>query len=252
MSIREIQLHQLEMLKVIVKVLEEENISYFAIGGTALGAIRHEGFIPWDDDIDLAILREDYDKFLKIQSKLPKNFRLLNHSVEKNYPLFFSKIVDQNKPFHEKRLSKYSFQQGVFIDFFPWDKFSNFEKSRKQLNQAHKKFKRLVLKRNGNLLDIIKYFLYKVRYGFINSYDAYIELDRLAALYKNEDVRNWGYPTLNDYLHEDEIFPLRKQKFEDFYICIPNKCEKYLTQKYGDYMVIPKEGDRYNHSTLRL
>lgn len=250
--IREIQLHQLEMLKFLSTVFDKEQISYFAVGGTALGAIRHEGFIPWDDDIDIAILRSDYEKFLAIQESLPENLKIINHKVDRNYPLYFSKVIDASKPFIESRLEKYTFQQGVFIDIFPWDKFDVYQTKKEELISANKIFERLVLKKKGNIKDYIKFLFRKIRYFFTTSLSAYKKLNQLSCKPGSKsNAKNWGYLLLDDYLHEDDIFPLRKQKFEDFEIFIPNKCEKYLTQKYGDYMKIPEEKNRYNHSTLK-
>ncbi len=84
-QIRKIQLHQLKMLSLLDEILREEGIKYFAVGGTALGAIRHEGFIPWDDDIDIAMLRPDYEKFLQISFLLSRHkvpYPTLDHESE--------------------------------------------------------------------------------------------------------------------------------------------------------------------------
>lgn len=246
-SIREIQLHQLEMLKSLDKVFKESGIRYFAIGGTALGAVRHSGFIPWDDDIDIAMLREDYEKFLRLQPKLDKNHFILNHDTDRNYPLYFSKVVDLNVPFFESDLIKYDFPKNIFIDIFPWDQVDDWKKRKEYLNKIRKKFKRAVPRNRGNLLDHLKYYAYQLMNGFESSHSLYKRLDQVSQALADGDHDTWGHPMFNDVLKHDQIFPLRYLPFEDFRMPVPHKCEEYLAFKYGDYMTLPEEKDRVNH-----
>lgn len=246
-KLRDIQLHQLKILMQLVTIFEKEKISYFAIGGTALGAIRHQGFIPWDDDIDIAIPRPDYDKFLTLQKELPKNLLILNHKFNHNYPLYFSKVVDTKLPLVEDRLSKYGFEQGIFIDIFPWDEIENVDKAKKALKKPFKLFKRLVFKKNGNLADKVKFLFYKSLYGFKDSLYFFNKIDEKNKFFSGANTGIWGYPTLDDVLNTEDIYPLRKVKFENAQIFIPNACEKYLTQKYGDYLKLPDVNDRVSH-----
>jgi|SRR5690554_1288955 len=249
-DIRDVQLHQVKMLTLLDKLLQKEGIQYFAIGGTALGAIRHQGFIPWDDDIDLAMLRPDYEKFLKVQDKLPKNLFLISHKSNKNYPLFFPKILDKNTYFLDKSLKKYDIPRHVFVDIFPWDNISHWQKLRKKLRITNKRFKRTIYKKHGSLSDKAKYVMYKGLYLCKNSEYFYSKMTALLQESEKESTDLWGDASYNDVLVYDDIFPLRKVPFEDTHIYIPNQCEKYLQHKYGDYMKIPEVKDRINHSTL--
>lgn len=249
-KIKEIQTQQLRVLKQIVELLEQEGIQYFAIGGTALGAIRHQGFIPWDDDIDLAILRPDYDKFLQLQEKLDKNLLLYNFDVSTDYPLFFSKVYDTSLPYFCYSDRKYAVPRNIFIDFFPWDKITQPDLLKSKLEKTDKKFRRLVFKKNGSLLDKCKFYMYKVVYGFKNANDIYEEYNSLIRQHHDTSSETWGNVLFNDVLEHNDIFPLRQEKFEDMTIFVPRNCEKYLELKYGDYMTPPAEEDRVNHSRM--
>lgn len=246
-QIRKIQLQQLKMLKEIIPILEANGIQYFAIGGTALGAIRNNGFIPWDDDIDLAFLRPDYEKLFEIREKLPSHMFLWNHKIDKGFPLLFSKIFDSREYFKTNGERKYKVPNYIFIDCFPWDKIIDSDAHSKKLGQIKKKFRRSVYKTNGSLVEKIKYYIYKLAYGFKTSKDFMGEYENTIKEFSKESKGEWGRLLNNDLIDYDDIFPLRKIKFEDIEINIPKNCEKYLKRKYGNYMEIPAEAERYNH-----
>lgn len=246
LEIKSIQLHQLDMLKKLACFLEQENIRFFAIGGTALGAIRHQGFIPWDDDIDLALLRPDYEKLLSIQSKLPEEFFILNPRNNQNYPLLFSKLMNKKIPFVDHTLKRFALPNYIFIDLFPWDNIDNLQ----PYKSLRHKFRRSVYKTHGSLIDKIKYCFYRIAYGFKSPRFFYDQLQTNLTR-KGNKGSVWSSATVEkDSLEYDDIFPLRSVPFEDTYIFIPNNCEKYLANKYGDFMTLPPEKDRVNHSTL--
>jgi|SRR5690554_8224 len=247
-DLKDLQNHQLKMLQQLDVFLQQEGISYFAVHGTALGAVRHGGIIPWDDDIDLAMLRNDYEKFLSIADKLPDNLFVINNKENSNFPLLFSKVMDRNKDFEDKSLLRYDLPRKVFIDVFPWDNIED----PKNYKDLRKKVRRTVYKKFGGKLQTLKYYFNKVRYGFRNSTFFYEQLKEQLLKSQNKGIKTWGSVSeQGDFLVYEDIFPLRKVPFEDSYIYIPNNCEKYLVNKYGNnYMDIPAQEDRYNHSTL--
>lgn len=247
-DLKALQAHQLKMLKQLDKVLQQEGINYFAVHGTALGAVRHKGIIPWDDDIDLAMLRPDYEKFLTIQDKLPENLFVLNAGTNKNFPLLFSKVMDKNQEFQDKSLLRYDLPRKVFIDVFPWDNIDSSE----PYEDLRKQVRRTVFKAYAGKLHKIKYCLNKIRYSFKSSSFYYEKLREKLILAQNKDTKIWmSVSEKGDRLAYEDIFPLKKVPFEDFYTYIPNQCEKYLLNKYGNnFMDIPPQEDRYNHSTL--
>ncbi len=115
----------LEMLQDIDAVCERENIQYYLIGGTLLGAVRHKGFIPWDDDLDIAIPRTDYDRFVENASTwLGEKYYFQNYLADKNYFIPWSKVRLNGSVFKEKALAKLDIHHGIFVDVFPLDSIS--------------------------------------------------------------------------------------------------------------------------------
>ena len=119
-DIKIIQDKILSILKEFINICEENNLTYYALGGTLLGAVRHQGFIPWDDDIDIGMPREDYEKFKKIASNvLPENYKFLNEDIL-NYKKAFSVIRDDSTKII-MNYSKEELVESLWIDIFPLD-----------------------------------------------------------------------------------------------------------------------------------
>ena len=93
-NIRRVQLTQLRILQDFMKFCEEHNLRYFIAGGALIGVMRHKGFIPWDDDIDVSMPRPDYDKFVSLKENFPNGYSLTNHETDKNWQFNFSQFVD--------------------------------------------------------------------------------------------------------------------------------------------------------------
>lgn len=109
-------------------------LKYFVIGGTLIGAIRHNGFIPWDNDIDIAMPREDYEKFIKLgQKHLKKNLFIQTYKTDPNYLQNYTKIRDSNTTFIESNVKKHNINHGIFIDIFPLDTLYKFNKIKLKL-----------------------------------------------------------------------------------------------------------------------
>ena len=123
-DLRKAQLLMLKILKEIHNICVKNNIKYFLSDGTLIGAIRHNGFIPWDDDLDIGMLREDYEKFCSIaQEELPEEFVLQTQKTDKGYGLQFGKVILKNTIWIEKvaKNTKRDYS-GLYIDIFPYDK----------------------------------------------------------------------------------------------------------------------------------
>ena len=96
-NLRKLQLAELEIIRVFIDICEREHLRYYMIGGTMLGAVRHRGFIPWDDDVDIGMPREDYDRLFDLLAGgegLPEHFEYLNFKIKEDYNRYFSRIVD--------------------------------------------------------------------------------------------------------------------------------------------------------------
>ena len=121
-KLRQLQLCELEILDEFVRICEKHNLQYYLVGGTLLGAVRHQGFIPWDDDIDVAMPREDYDRFAKISVKeLAPQYFYQCPETDPYYFLTYAKIRKNGTEVYEERFKNAKFHKGVFIDIFPLD-----------------------------------------------------------------------------------------------------------------------------------
>ena len=122
-TLKKLHESEVKVLDEIVRVCNNNDLRYFLMGGTLLGSIRHKGFIPWDDDLDIAMPREDYEKFLEIAPKeLCEDFELDDISINKKYWLIFAKVRLKNSHFTEKNYNKkYNGPDGIWVDIFPID-----------------------------------------------------------------------------------------------------------------------------------
>ena len=127
-QLRQHQLRTLEILKIVDIICREHDINYWLSSGTLLGAVRHKGFIPWDDDVDIEMLRDDFKKFNEIIPQyLPENFKLQNHKTDKCYYWPFSKVRDERYPIKEVCNTDIRYKyHGVYIDVFCIEKGSLF------------------------------------------------------------------------------------------------------------------------------
>lgn len=121
-KLRNIQLGILEILKDIITVCEEYNIEYFIMCGTALGAVRHKGFIPWDDDLDIGMTRENYERFLKIAPNvLPEELFVQTFNSDPNTPFYFAKVRKSGTLFIRNYCKNLKMHHGIYVDVFPYD-----------------------------------------------------------------------------------------------------------------------------------
>lgn len=257
----EIKNELISMLFSVDKYMEENHLQYTIFSGTLLGAVRHGGFIPWDDDIDIAMLRPQYELLLH---KLRKN-NVINGGLTavgfelQNGELPFIKIINPRIQ-TEERVSEYSAQQGcLWIDVFPLDGIPN-KKIDKYYNILGKMEKRYLEKRiyvnkwimynpeDNTFFSKIKKF---IKNTFINYNLLTREFIRFAKKYEvdmDKKITNnlWG-------IGYKEAFPaafmtkLVEYNFENIKVKGILEADKWLTIRYGDYMKLPKEQERVNH-----
>lgn len=234
-DLRKAQLRMLEMLKYIDRICKDNNIPYWLSSGTCLGAVRHGGFIPWDDDLDVEMLWTDYQKFVNIVNSFKGKDGYIVQTADNDPYYFYSygKLRDLNSEIHEVhgRDKKYKYR-GYFIDIFPIEPAGSklFHKIMASL------LNRVGEYTNQNYLPIFisKQLFYKCIFKGI------ARLNRLVLSIQKDNryrhILGHGCPKIRMI---NEIFPLLLVKFEDQMVPIPNNSDAYLQRFYGNYNEIP-------------
>lgn len=253
-DVKTLQAKLLEMAKYLHNFCVEHGIKYYMIGGTMLGAVRHKGFIPWDDDMDFGMLREDYDKLLSLKNELSVDYTLNDHISDKNFKYGFCKMYDENTTYIESVLDT-DYVGGVYIDIFPLDNAGNdLEKAKK----LHKKIKwrrrlRSILYTKGERKSKIKDVLVKVGQAILPESNKWFEWPYdVLKKYKGDDSRYlmnvYGAGYEKEIVEKDVFGEPKLYEFEDTQFYGVADYDKYLTSLYGDYMTPPPDDKRKKHS----
>ena len=261
--LKKLQVCQTEMLKDFVQICLENNLSYFAIAGTGIGALRHGGFIPWDDDIDIGLLYEDYKKVIEIYKKdYSDKYFVLNAEEHKKYPLMTSRICLKDTLFIIESLKGIDCPWGIFLDLFPFFNVPQNAKAHKaQSRKAWFLGKLLILKHTPFPyleFDGIKAKLVhcatavcSVIINILFSHKKLYNMTMKECLrYQDSDTEKYEYffetGVGQTVYTKEQIFPTRDISFENIPLAFPNKIEDLLTDLYGDYMQIPPPEKRKN------
>lgn len=265
-TLQRLQKAELEILKDFIAICEKHHLTYFGIAGTGIGALRHKGFIPWDDDIDVALPREDFEKLLTcVEREMGDKYLIMNTERYPDYPLMTARMTLRNTRFKEEALKNINAPLGIFLDLYPFDKVSdNVKEARRQARDAWFWSKILILRSipfpmlgfggwkakavhavcGGVHLflagfHIPKQWIYHRAYQAETRYNHYEKTKRLNFFCDTK-------PYMNLYYVKD-IYPLQKLQFEDIFLNFPHNLHRNLTGMYGDYMKLPPEEKRKNH-----
>lgn len=266
---------QLEVLQKIIRICKKHNIRYYALWGTLLGAVRHGGFIPWDDDIDIAMKRDDYTRFLQVAKKeLPAEYCLLNIYTDVEWPHFCARVTNSRDiSTAPERLSRYHgcpFAVGVDIfqmDYLPRDEGEarlqrellgiirdvlpllddgqgGKDKTAEELQESRETAEE-------GICALEEYCKVSIDRGK-NVRNQLLRLyDRICAIYgeKDSDILT-SYP---EYIKGEGIFlpkewfGVRQMQFENITIAVPSEYDKILTALYGDYMTPVRDGQEHEY-----
>lgn len=269
--LRKVQLIQLKIAKEIKRVCEENNINYFLDSGSLLGAVRHNGFIPWDDDLDIGMLRNDYEKFLNVATKtLKEDYFLQTWDTDKNYPLAFAKIRKKGTIYVEQVAEMSKAENGIYVDIFPYDVFPNKKIQKIRQGVFIEIYRRIMLIK-------LKYYPWTAKTTFLNkvkTFIAYLPIFIISIFVNKEKIkqkyvhvmtmynnRKTGFlyeqPSASrygKYIFPDTIFAsFINLKFEDAEFSCPVNNKKWLQIVYGDYMKLPPIEKRENrHRIIKI
>lgn len=261
-TLHKVQKIQLEMAKDIKRVCEENGIRYFLYRGTFLGAVRHKGVIPWDDDMDFGMLRKDYEKFCAIANeKLGDEYCFQNWHTDENYALPFGKVRKRGTVFVESKCARLP-ENGIYIDIYPLDFAPEDPQERKLLAKK--------------LLHLFRIKLMKCRYTPWMEEETVIWKKRIgyllyqfAALFVSQKALTDKYEALvkavpeGDTIYEQSALPiayyfekdwcanLQQYPYEDTTFLGPENYDAFLSSLYGNYMELPPADKRENRHQIK-
>ena len=260
-TIEDMQDIELNLLKVFDKFCSERNIRYSIAGGTLIGAVRHGGFIPWDDDIDIIVPRTDYDKLLQYKEDLEFPYKIESpydkrEKYDEPYNFAYAKLFDLRTTLIEfpetKRVSSH-----VYIDIFPSD---GMPREKKDIEKHYKKAHKLILIRSVANASYYrskmkesgaKVYFWKMIYAINNFLPQgffFKMLDKHCRKYSIENTKNMGVIVagygIKECIDQDVFFPLKRITFDGVDVSVMNNYDAFLRQLYGDYMQLPPESKR--------
>ena len=249
---------ELDLLNELDKVCKKHNIKYFADSGTLLGAVRHKGFIPWDDDIDVVMLREDYEKLCKIaKAEFIKPYFFQTNKTDVHYYRGHAQLRNcETTGALENEINVVSFNQGIFIDIFPLDTIPfearEFYRWIKEKNKAFYNLHFFNIAYNSStkenkysikhILKIIRQHLFKFLCSFSNEHKVFDKYMQVCKKYSSND-KNFEFVDKVAFRYSNKFVRIRKEWFTDILyvdfeiirIPIPYKYNEVLTAFYGDW-----------------
>ncbi len=255
-ELEKLHLVHLELADELHRICVENNINYFIVAGTLLGAIRHEGFIPWDDDFDLGMLRNDYEKFKEVLKKeLHDDYYFMDMDNNEHYSLPFIKLMKKNTLIAEGNLPDNLENYGIFIDVFPFDSVPNNSLKKQYHKITTEVYKKLLLAKNNYKINIsssiksVFYTVLKLISKLFSNNFLKKRLNYISSKYNNEEsefITNiggaYGYSKetiQRSWTQSLKLYDFAGRKYYSF-----SNYDAYLTNLYGNYMELPPVEDR--------
>lgn len=247
-DMNELQKTELDLFCCFAEACEKLNLNYFLVCGSALGAARHQGVIPWDDDFDVGMYREDYNKFMELAPAiLPEGIFLQNYKTDPAFPYVFAKLRNSNTTFVQSLMSDLNINHGVYIDIFPLDGYP--EDAREQKKLATQKA-RYIRQLNCAFSIKPKTLRGKLVRAFFRMQGCHKRTQKILEKYEATISK---YPVRNsriicnhgtwygekDYISAEYYGKGSDAVYEGVPVRVPEKCDEYLTALYGDWRTPP-------------
>ena len=250
-TLKKVQQTEMEILRDFIKVCDENNLTWFGDAGSGIGALRHKGFIPWDDDIDVMLPRKDFDKMMEvIKRDYSDKYSIANVETMKNYPLMTTRIMMKGTTFIEEPLKNIKCDLGIFLDVYPLDNISDDEEELKKQAKAAWFWSKLLILRHV-AFPVLPYKGVKAKITHIATAIIHAGLVvfrishnwiagkclKIASRYNDVDTKRMAFLFDTDpYYHimlKDEIYPLQMYDFEDIKMPLPANEDEKLRNMYG-------------------
>lgn len=267
LTIKETQQISLEILHTVAEICEEQQIRYALIYGTLIGAVRHHGYIPWDDDVDIMMPRPDYERFLEYMKQHVNNYpnlRVFNREECPEYPYMITRISDDR--YRIRMENEKPFGMGVFIDIYPYDGLGMTKKEAVSYGLKGDRLSSLCYQATrqhfafettkSRLRKVIKYPVYLVS-RLIGKDFFQNRLQKLAGI-KDYDRSEYVGCVIWLSWGEKDIFPRSwfdetiRMPFDKYEFRVPKEYDRVLRHEYGDYMQLPPEKDRVDHHCFKV
>lgn len=262
LSMAEIQRVSLEILKHVARICEENGFKYCLMYGTLIGAIRHKGYIPWDDDVDIMMPRPDYDAFLEYVMSHPEDmgkYQVFNQTTHKDYRYGITRISDSDYIIDTG--DKYSCGMGIFLDIYPYDGLGNdinaalniLSSARSLCDDLYQTLWRPILPPSDfNFRSKISYFVSHLKKKILGGKRFLNKIEKMRQQYEYNNSEYvgplWFFMKPECVLFKKTVFDdLIKVPFEDGEFYVPKDFHSVLTQEYGNYMELPPVENRIYH-----
>ncbi|MBR4016285.1 MAG: LicD family protein [Oscillospiraceae bacterium] len=256
---REVQLGELEVMKALDEICDRLNLRYFLTYGTLLGAVRHQGFIPWDDDVDVMMPRPDYEKliaYLMEHAKEIAPLKLMHYKTNKKYIYPIARLVDTRYWIDYHGAADYGL--GLFVDIYPLDGCGNTPEEATQIMEGSKKAVSMIdlagrdkfyrSASGGFVRNVAKFAAYC--YGKLlgaNHFAAKLDTQGKNRPYDSTYVNLTTWFTAVKPFRKELFDQVERMQFEDAMLWVPTRYDEILTQCYGDYMKLPPADQQIAH-----
>ena len=244
--LRRQQMRMLEILLEVDRICKRHNIPYWLSSGTLIGAMRHNGFIPWDDDLDIEMMRKDYLRLMRVlPQELPEWLALQNDETDPNYFYFYAKVRDRRSKMLEQNAYDRMWQeQGIYIDIFPMEKHPIWMQklSEKTVGHMYKIWRTSTndakaIKSVRRIFNLNNKIIFPCFRALLRLTSSLLHLTS-AICHQEVITSGMGIPFHNPR-YEDEIFPLTTHVFEGYQLPVPRDADAHLRHIFGDYMQLP-------------